>query len=224
LYDTHADPDEVHNLAKSPEHAEVLTRMRQAHRTWEYEIKDVSFLPEWEMHERSKGTTPYEVGHDATRYDFDAVFAAAETASLLAPDQLPELTRLLNDDDSGVRYWAALGLLAQQQAGVEAGHKQLVASLADKSPIVQIVAAEALGHFGDDDDATAAIDVLLKYVGADADYYLAVAAWNALDYLDDRAQSTVPTLESLSTQHENISQRIGEYPTRLKTKVLEDLR
>lgn len=223
LYDTQVDPDEVHNLAGSPDHGAILARMRAAHRAWEREIKDVSFLSEWEMHNRSIGTTPYEMGHDGKRYDFDAIFVAADKASSRASDDLPHLKQLLTDKDSGVRYWAAVGLLARNKSGVEVARNELLTALNDESPIVRIVAAEALGRFGNDDDTKKAIDVLLEYASPDANYYLTVAAWNALDFLDDRAQPALPTLKSLSTQRNNISPRAREYPTRLKRKTLRDL-
>src|SRR3954470_11923346 len=81
LYDFKVDPDEIHNLAGSPEHHDVLVRMREAQEKWAKRIKDVDFLSEWEMHARSKGSSPYEVGHDPKKYDFDAIFAAANIAS-----------------------------------------------------------------------------------------------------------------------------------------------
>ena len=48
LYDLKTDRDEVRNLAGSAEHAETLARMRAALNDWEYEIRDVGFLPEGE--------------------------------------------------------------------------------------------------------------------------------------------------------------------------------
>jgi uncharacterized sulfatase len=222
LYDMQADLDEVRNLANSPDHADILERMRTAHREWEHEVKDISFLSEWEMHQRSKGSTPYEMGRDASRYHFDAIFAAAETTSSLAPDQLPELIHMLSDDDSAVRYWAAVGLLEQERVGVEAAHDQLVAALLDESPAVQIVVAESLGLFGNEADAAAARDVLIKYTQPGANYFLSVAAWNSLDYLDVRARPALPILRSISTQRDKVPPRMGDYLGRLKEKTLAD--
>jgi arylsulfatase A-like enzyme len=223
LYDTTTDPEELHNLVDSPEHAEVLHRLRTAHRDWEREIKDVSFLSESEMHQRANGTSPYEMGHDATRYDFDAIFSAAELASTANTNSIPDLVKLLEDPDSGVRYWAAVGLLAHEETGVKAGHDELVAALRDESPIVRITAAEAIARFDTDADATAALKVLLKYAQSDSDYLLNVAAWNSLDYLDDRASAALPLLKEISTNRTNAPKRMGEYPTRLKQKTLSDL-
>jgi arylsulfatase A-like enzyme len=223
LYDLKADPDEVNNLADSSEHASTLARLRAEHRRWEKEIKDVSLLSEWEMQKRSKGASPYEIGHAPDRYDFDSVFAAAEMASSRKADDVPALIELLKHGDSGVRYWAAVGLLAQEAEGVKAAHEELVAALEDESPIVRITAAEALGRFGDDEDATRALKVLLHYAGPDSNYYLCVAAWNALDFLDERARPALPAIQAMQVERENVPKRLGEYAKRLKQKTLKDL-
>ena len=223
LYDLEADPDEVHNLANSPDHADILARMRKAHRDWEHAIKDVSFLSEWEMHKRSKGTTPYQLGHDPKRYNFDAIFAAAELASSLDTTKLPEIVNLLNDKDSAVRYWGAIGLLTREQTGVNAGHDALVAALDDKSPMVQIVSAEALGRFGSKADAASALAALLKYAKPEANYYLRIAAWNALDFLDEKARPALFELKAIEPQHTNVPPRISDYTVRLKSQTLNGL-
>jgi uncharacterized sulfatase len=223
LYDMQADPDEVINLADSPELADVLGRMRQAHREWEYAITDVSMLPEQEMHGRSRDSSPYEMGHDPTRYDFSAVFAAAEYASSSDQDSIPELVRLLNERDAGVRYWAAVGLLSQGQTGAEEAKDDLFATLADFSPSVRIVAAEALGRFGSESDTKDALDVLLRNAAPKNNYFARIAAWNAIDYLDERARPALPALKAIDAQHANVPTRIGEYTVRLKSKTLRDL-
>ena len=223
LYDLENDSDEVRNLADSPAQRDRLLRMREALQQWAGRIKDVGFLSEWEIHARSADTTPYEMGHDPQRYDFDAVFAAAELATSLKAGDLPRSASLMEHQDSGVRYWGAVGLLTQEEAGVRAGRDHLVTALNDDSPIVRIIAAEALGRFGRDSDAAAALDVLLQYAAPEADFYLAIAAWNALDYLDDRAASRLEAMKALSTERKKGSQRMGNYPALLKRKTLADL-
>ena len=49
LYDTQADPHEVRNLADSPEHREVLERMRDVHERWRLETRDLGLIPESEL-------------------------------------------------------------------------------------------------------------------------------------------------------------------------------
>jgi arylsulfatase A-like enzyme len=223
LYDLESDPDEIDNLAGSPEHRETLARMRQAHADWTRRIKDVGLLSEWEMHARAHDTTPYELGHDPQKYDLEEVFAAANVATSLQSEDLPEIVSMLRHEDSGVRYWGTVGLLAHQVAGVRAGHDALVAALGDDSPIVRISAAEALGRFGGEDDVQAALNVLVQNLKPDADYLLAVAALNALDYLDERARPAANFLRELATERSDVPRRMNNYLSRLKEKALADL-
>src|SRR5204862_5873378 len=43
LYDLKTDPDEVRNLAMSPEHQQILSRLRQVQRDHAIKIRDVGF-------------------------------------------------------------------------------------------------------------------------------------------------------------------------------------
>src|SRR5262249_53717061 len=145
LYDLQDDPDEVKNLASSPKHQEILKRLRRAEREWVLRVRDVGFLPEGEIHSRSKGSTPYEMGHDEKKYPPQRLLHAADLASLLKPESLPGLKASLQDADSAVRWWAALGILMRGKAGLEGAKGELEKALADGSPYVRAVAAEALG-------------------------------------------------------------------------------
>lgn len=223
LYDLETDPEEVTNLVDSPQHGAVLNRMREAHREWASRARDVGLLAEWEMHERCAGESPYDMGHDARRYDLGTIFAAAQLASARRSEDLPELARLLEHPDGGVRYWGAVGLLAQGKAGLKRGRAKLLRALADDSPMVRITAAEALGRFGGEEDAKSALDVLRQYVQPDANYFLAVAAWNALDLLDERALPALGEIVALPTEWKNVPPRMSEYPARLKEKTVADL-
>jgi uncharacterized sulfatase len=223
LYDTQADPDEVHNLVDSPAHAATLERLRTAHQAWELEIKDVSLLSEWEMHRRSKGATPYEMGHDGSQYDCAAIFGSLEMAAAIDEFDARLMARLLKNNDSAVRYCGAVGLVARKKAGVQIAREELLAALDDDSRIVRIAAAEALGRFGSESDADRALEVLLHYARPESNYYLAVAAWNALDFLDERAGPALDAIRSLPTKWNKVPPRMGEYPTRLKQKTLADL-
>jgi uncharacterized sulfatase len=197
--------------------------MRQAHAQWAERVHDVGLLAEAEMHARSQGSTPYELGHDPERYDFKSIFSAANAATSGSGDSLNRIVELLAHEDSGVRYWGVTGLLAHRESGVNAGREQLIAALADDSPIVRITAAETLGRFGGAADADAALDVLLEYVRPGGDYYLAVAAWNALDYLDERALPALEAIRAVSTDRADVPPRMGDYAMRLKEKTLADL-
>ncbi len=54
LYDTTVDPHEVNNLAGSPQHQEVLKRMRAVLDKWQKETKDLGLVPEMELRERMR--------------------------------------------------------------------------------------------------------------------------------------------------------------------------
>lgn len=224
LYDLKTDPDEVMNLAGEKAHREVLARMREAQQRWEKRIRDVSFLSEWEMHARSKDTSPYEMARDPKKYDFDAVLAAANAATSMQSSDLPAIMKLLKSNDAAVRYWGAIGLLSQGKAGVAAEREPLVAALKDDSPMVRIVAAEALGRFGSSDDTASALRVLLHYCQPASDAFLSTAAWNALDYLDERAQPAQAEIRALSPDPILPPPRYGGYGRRLKEQTLIGLR
>jgi uncharacterized sulfatase len=223
LYDLAADKDQVRNLVDSPQHAERLDRMRDALHQWALGIRDLGFLSEWEMHERSNGAAPYEMGHDPERYDFEAIYTAANLATSLDSNDLPAIARLLEDRDSGVRYWAAIGLLVHGDAGVRAAHEQLVAALEDDSPMVRITTAEALGRYGSERDTAAALDLLLRYAAPNENALVNLAAWNSIDYLDERAEPVRDGLKSIAPSPDNPPPRWGDYVNLVKRQTLADL-
>src|SRR5262249_22524190 len=149
------DPDEVNNLARSPQHRDIWVRMVTVHFEHSRKIRDLGFLPEGEIHSRSEGSTPYEVG---LKYPLELIWPVAQVASFRRPPEtlvsgfLENLKKRLQHEDSAVRYWAALGLLRFSKDGVEAAKDDLHRSLADASAHVRIVAAEALGRYGNEED------------------------------------------------------------------------
>ncbi len=217
LYDLGSDPDEVVNLAESAEHKEVLAKLRTAHQAWAREIRDVGLLPEAEMHARAEGSTPYELGRDFARYNFDAVFAAADQATSRNPEDLPKLVDLLGDADSAVRYWGATGLLIHGKAGVEAGGGSLVKALSDPSGSVAIVAAEALARFGAEEDREMAMGILLEKADqVTAGPFEAIAALNAVTHLDKaEVEGRMDEIRRLPRRPAKSRGRADEYAGRL---------
>jgi uncharacterized sulfatase len=216
LYDLRADPDEVHNLAGSPEHQEILSRLRSAQRELALTIRDVGFLPEGEIHERSQGGTPYDMGHDQSTYLLERILNTAELASDLEAEGTPALIKLLEDPDSAVRYWAALGLLMRGQAGVRAGRDNLRSELADPSPYVRIVAAEALARYGDPADLGLALSVLEKSADwSQNNVFTAISALNALDETGDKAVDVWTRLRRSPANGRSPHARYADYVPRL---------
>jgi uncharacterized sulfatase len=188
LYDVVNDPYEVENLAAAPDHNELMSRLRQAQQELVMQIRDVGFLPEGEIHSRSQGSTPFNMAHDDSKYPLRRIFHTAELASMLDPDATDELKDRLNDTDSAVRYWAALGFLMRGKDGVEAGRNDLVVALRDPSPFVSIVAAEALAQYGKAGELRAALEVLGPFGDwSKHEVFVSMAALNAIDSLGRKA-------------------------------------
>ncbi|MBT5378245.1 MAG: sulfatase-like hydrolase/transferase [Opitutae bacterium] len=224
LYDLQEDPDEVKNLAKSDEHKDILNRMRKAHRAHTASIRDVGFLPEGEIHERSKDSTPYEMGHDDKKYPFEAIRSAAELASGMRKQDLGAITKLLDSKESAVRYWGAMGLLMQNESGVRHGRKKLLAALKDSSPYVRVIAAEALGKHGSKGN----IKLAVKTLGTLADpivngCFPSMLAMNAIDHLDEKARPVLPTIQKMPITPNEVDGRFKGYVGRLVQTTLAEL-
>ncbi|MGY8643424.1 MAG: sulfatase, partial [Verrucomicrobiales bacterium] len=225
LYDLETDPDEVNNLAKSPEHQDILKKMRKAHQDWEKVILDVGFLPEAEVHARSEGTTPYDMARTPGKYDFDSVFAAADLATRLNAEDLPEIVKLLDSKDSAVRYWGAIGLLCHEEAGIKAGGEKLVEAMDDNSAVVAIFAAETLGRFGPDEHKQKALETILSHANqATGNVFEAIVANNALDYLPvELTKPKLAEIKVLPKKPTGPAERINGYVGNLLGKIIKDL-
>ncbi|HKS37182.1 MAG TPA: HEAT repeat domain-containing protein, partial [Verrucomicrobiae bacterium] len=224
LYDMASDPHEVRNLANSPEHQTRLKRFRKALMDFVIETHDLGFLPEAELHSRSTGSTPYELGRNDKMYPLRHVFETADLASMLKTEDLPRLKKALSDTDSAVRYWAASGLLMRGRNAVEAALDELRNALSDASPSVRIVAAEALGKFGNEADLKRSLAALMELAPMDRNgVYIAVQALNALDELDTRAAGVKDAIKALPTSAPGVPQKLSEYVPRLIEKTLADL-
>ncbi len=225
LYDLQNDPDEVNNLARSAAHAEVLNRLRQAQRDLALRIRDVGFLPEGEYFSGSQGSPPYDMARDDAKYPFLRVFETAEMASsMLKLEALPALKRALQDADSAVRYWAALGLLMRGQNGVKSAHDELAAALKDGSPYVRIVAAEALGLYGSDADVKQALDALAALGPMDkSGVFASMAALNAIDSLGLKARPIRDAIRQFPAKGSVPDPRYASYVPRLLQDILANL-
>jgi len=216
LYDLQNDPDEVNNLAGSAAHREVMERLRKAQRDWALRIRDVGFLPEDEIHSRSAGSTPYEMGHDAEKYPLEKILEMAEAASSARTGEAAALVKGLKDADSAVRYWAAMGLLIRGADAVRAHRALLVGALADASPNVRVIAGQALGCYGDDGDAARALDMLVELADAGKNsVWVSMLALNAIDDMGARAASAKGIVAGLPSQGARTPARMGGYVGRL---------
>ena len=220
LYDLKNDPDEVKNLASSPAHSEIKAKLRKAQQEQAVRIRDVGFIPEGDRFARAKGTSPYDLGHDDSKYPLTQVLEAAELASMLEPGALPALKKAMTDPDSAVRYWGALGILMRGKPAVEAAHQELRAALKDSSPDVLITAAQALGQFGTDADLQEILPLLAKQADwSKHSVFSSMASLNSLDALGMKASPVASVIRSMPTNGPAPDARFSSYVPRL----VEDL-
>jgi uncharacterized sulfatase len=226
LYDLEADPDEVNNLVDSAGHQAKLYELREALRNWCREIRDTGFLPEGEIHSRSKGSTPGDMARDDSKYPFDRIFAAAEIATTREMKEMPAIKRNLKDSDSAVRYWGVIGILNRGPDTVRNSRDELIVALADESPYVQIASALALGKYGDKVDQRQAVDRLLELAPwtPDRDVFVSMAAQNAIDKLDEKAAYALEKIKEFPRKGGRSPHgRYNGYVNSLLKKTLSDL-
>lgn len=222
LYDLAADPDEVVNLANSPDHRAIKERLHQALSGHLLSIRDLGFLSEDELHRRSRGMTAYEMGCRSDLYPLEAILSAAELASSGASTD--QLRQLLNHADSAVRYWAVTGLLIAGAEAVTSCRAELETALSDSAPSVRIVAAEALGHFGDASKLAPALAVLIEAASLEREsVYTAIAALNSLDHLGAKAAPLRDAIATLPTGRASTEPRMASYVPRLIDRILSQL-
>lgn len=107
LYDLQQDPWQLNNLANDPQFASQVKVLRKQLFEHLLEAGDVLLLPEYEIEQISKNSTPYEYGQAMPLERRRAILSTANLASLDKPQT--QLRELLGDEDPIVSYWAAVG-------------------------------------------------------------------------------------------------------------------
>ena len=224
LYDLETDPDEVRNLAQSPEHRAVLEKLRAAQRAHLLEVRDVCFLPEREIHARAEGSTPHAMARDEAKYPLAKILAAAELASGLDSTATAELARLLRaDPDSAVRHWGALGLLMRGESAVRDQVDALRAALGDASADVRITAAQSLGRHGGAEDLKAALDTLATLATPRNNGVLtAMPALAAIEALGERAKPLHAAIATMAVEGPSPDGRYNSYVPRLVANLVPE--
>jgi N-sulfoglucosamine sulfohydrolase len=193
LYDTHADPDNVRNLAGDPAYAKILRERREALRRWQLEIHDSALMPESEMVRQAaaSGLTIYEMVRDPDLYPLASYLDAADLALSKDPANEAALAVMLkNDKYIGMRYWGVSGLLMLDQPtgeSLEACKK----ALEDESHEVRAMAAWALIRHG---DREAGRQCLINLVRENS--YATLMALGIIDRREDDLAAYLPALEA----------------------------
>jgi uncharacterized sulfatase len=123
----------------------------------------------------------------------------------------------MEDPDSGVRYWGAMGALMRGEAAVKTMHGALTKALADASGSVRIAAAEALGRYGREEDLAKVLEVLIQLADSvKSGSYAAIQSLNAIDALGQKAAPLKARLKALPAVDPGSPARVNkEYTTRL---------
>ena len=160
LYDSEHDPHMVNNVIDDPQYAEVVTIMRKRLHDWMLETRDLGILDETETLLRAKS----QASHRELGLSLDNYKRMLETAYLQVQGKaaIPELLARANDPDSGVRFWAVLGLVALQSDSDEVV-AALKAATSDTSISVGITAADGLFNLERYEDGLPAILAALKH-------------------------------------------------------------
>jgi len=216
LYDLHSDPDEVKNLAGSSEHRVILERLRSAMFAHLEKIRDVTFLPEGDMHARSAGASPYDMARREGVYPFKRILAAADLASRYDVEASAQLRAGLTDPDSAVRYWAVMGLHMRGQSAVRSEVVRLRRALNDDAPWVRIAAAEALGTHGEASDLAPVLALLRKQADpVKHGVFSTMAALSVVEALGPKADSLHGFVREVKTDAGFPHERFSSYVERL---------
>ncbi len=216
LYDLENDPDEVKNLAAMPQYRAVLERFRKVQRDYLVGIRDLGFLPEDEIHARTKGDSPYEMGHDQGRYPIEKVLDIAEFATSGKSDEESVLRVALQAEDSAVRWWAVRGVTLRGAKAVGQAVEEIRRTLADPCPSVRVVAAHAMAEFEEGAERDKALAVLVELANVEINgLYVALAALNAIAALGPKAESLRARVAALPARDPRLPERLNGYVPRL---------
>ncbi|MEC7709152.1 MAG: sulfatase-like hydrolase/transferase [Planctomycetota bacterium] len=217
LYDTHADPFEIHNLADDPAFSQRLSEMRHALSEWQNEIGDVGLIPEAEIEilEQDAGSR-FAILQSTTKNSSTekrlAMLVDIATSASEGPASIPKLLDALQNEDASIRYWAATGIGNIGPAATST-LKRVVESLDDPSPSVRIAAARAVAKLGSPEEA---LPVLESELQSDHQWGRLAAAI-VLDEMDEVARPALPSLQQALLNQPN------KYIVRVANRAINEL-
>lgn len=158
LFNIRQDPWEAENLAGNPAYRKILIELRTDNQRAILENRDVMFAPEAVLSQIDKTDTLYNFAKNNSLYPLARIL---ETAEMTGKGNafFTKQKAWLSDENSIVRYWAAIGLHSQLKNVLD--EKVLSAAMQNESePFVKIELASLLtDHFA---NATAK-ELILNY-------------------------------------------------------------
>ena len=137
--------------------------MKQALRKKQLELYDSGLLPESmrEIRARQHNVTIYEMVRNPKLYPLESYLDAADRALERNVDNLPVFIKGMSDSDSGIRYWAVVGLHLLKDKAAPAV-QTLENALQDESDEIKIMAAWTLVNLGRKETGLACLRKLLN--------------------------------------------------------------
>jgi uncharacterized sulfatase len=217
LYDTHADPSEINNLAGDPAFSQRLGEMRHALSEWQNEIGDIGLIPEAEIEilEQDAGSR-FEILHGTSRDSSVenrlATLVEIATSASNGPTSIPQLSDALENKDPSIRYWAATGI-GNIGAAAKSTLTRVTQCLEDPSPSVRIAAARAVAKLGSPEEALPVLEAELQ-----SDHQWGrLAAAIVLDEMDNEAHPALPSLKQALLNQPN------KYIVRVANRAINEL-
>ena len=216
LYDCVKDPFNQHNLlAKDSRltHEESQQEIFLPPVLFKHqkETFDAGFIPEIEQQRLTRGTTTFEQLRKVRPTHSRLVTAAHKMDSLECLQQSGG-----SEVDASFRAWGAVSARWPIQIR-ESVRRELHRTLEDDSPVVRLMAAEAIAHRG---DPNAALPTLIELVG-DEDLTTVLYAARAIELLGDDAKAAIPAMEKALARAEKI--RPPDTPATVVTSGDQDL-
>jgi len=218
LYDTITDPHELNNLAADPRYVGTLERLRHAHLAWVKDTRDTGLIAEPIILEREKTIgNRYDIlrqGDDEGLYNRIADAAVAASSGFEA---LPALIEAVEDKDSAVRYWGAVGI---GNIGKEAksAASLMEAALKDPSSVIRIAAARALSRLGMSKKALPILSRELK----DGEQWERLHAAIVLDEMEEKSRPALKAMHA-ALEPRNDLYADGKYVVRVINRALNQL-
>ncbi|WP_373330674.1 sulfatase family protein [Salmonirosea aquatica] len=131
LYDLEKDPWEMNNLAEDPAYSKLIATFRQVQEKEILTQKDILFLPEYEIEQISKTTTPYEY---RAQLDLKPIYDMARWSGFRTEKAKVAQMKGLESKNQLVRYWALQGLKSNAKALGEKEKAALAPALDDPYP------------------------------------------------------------------------------------------
>lgn len=212
LYDTENDPWEVNNLAGDPAYADRLVKMRAVLEEKALEIKDAGFIPEAERLIMTAYTSTYDLMRSG-KLPNEEIQNAAFLATENDPANLEQLTAMLEDDESAIRYWGAQGLLIMGDKAAPS-LEEVKEACFDPSWNVSVVAAELLFNLGEKAEAR---EALLRVLACDQPV-ARTCALNCIDALNEGPDPYLQACQDILDSYEILNR---QYDVRVIQWLLE---